>query len=575
MSVKLADRVSSTQGGHEDETFDDTPESELDRLDPPPDSYSITPFNDRTSIVLHAGSGGHGCISFLREKYIENGTFNGGDGGTGGSIHIQAVQGETSLLPPIAFNQEGIAILSAPDDVKSGSVAAQPPLEHDGFFSLPHPSSPPIAQSSLSSGYSATFLSSMFTPVDTTADPPVYTVKAFPEFLPATAMQIEASKHRVQRLASASFDVEVAASLPVIATPRCTPGATGSPARVTDSHKRNYSLRCSRTDVGDSEDLPSNRSFVADRTLNRRIHFMQELFGSDIVLVSSTVVDSASPFLEQTTISEEDAGRETEEEKAAPMTESSTSCIPSDTIKVLALVAVTFNAITDLYLTILPAVVVWNLQVMVKRARLGLFAALGLSFFATIASISKIYYVYALYAYTTTLHVIGRLIIVMAVEIDVVIIAASIPILAPLFLRNCSRNLIPNNPVLPAYEVQIVSAPRRNLLRLAKLFRRSPTGQTSVARHDSGLGFTSWRTDFDEDCVKGAHARSLEIVKTVVVAVDMAEQQQGATREEEIVPQSLHRSVSGEDSDITPSPQAWDELPTPLFLSEDDTSVFD
>jgi GTP-binding protein len=80
--------VSSTQEGHEDENLDDTPESELDRLDPPPDSYPITPFNDRASIVLHAGSGGHGCISFLRENYIENGPPNGGDGGTGGSIYI-------------------------------------------------------------------------------------------------------------------------------------------------------------------------------------------------------------------------------------------------------------------------------------------------------------------------------------------------------------------------------------------------------------------------------------------------------------------------------------------------------
>jgi GTP-binding protein len=89
--------VSSTQGGHEDENLDDTPESELDRLDPSPDSYPITPFNDRASIVLHTGSGGHGCISFLRENYIEIGPPNGGDGGTGGSIYIQAVQGETSL----------------------------------------------------------------------------------------------------------------------------------------------------------------------------------------------------------------------------------------------------------------------------------------------------------------------------------------------------------------------------------------------------------------------------------------------------------------------------------------------
>jgi hypothetical protein len=161
----------------------------------------------------------------------------------------------------------------------------------------------------------------MFTPVDTTADPPVYTVKAFPDLLPATAMQPEASKHRVQRLASVSFDVEVAASLPVVGTPRCTPGASGPSVRVIDSPKRNRSLRYSRTDVGNSEDLPSKKTFVADRTLSRRIHSMQELFGSDIVLVSPTVVDSAPPFLEQTAISEEDVDRETEEEKAAPMTE--------------------------------------------------------------------------------------------------------------------------------------------------------------------------------------------------------------------------------------------------------------
>jgi hypothetical protein len=74
-----------------------------------------------------------------------------------------------------------------------------------------------------------------------TEDPPMYTVRAFPEVLPATAIQLEASKHRIQRLASASFDVEVAASLPVIVTPRCSPGATGPPVRVTYSLKRNGS----------------------------------------------------------------------------------------------------------------------------------------------------------------------------------------------------------------------------------------------------------------------------------------------------------------------------------------------
>lgn len=36
-------------------------------------------------------------MSFLREKYIEEGPANGGDGGSGGNVYIQAVRGETSL----------------------------------------------------------------------------------------------------------------------------------------------------------------------------------------------------------------------------------------------------------------------------------------------------------------------------------------------------------------------------------------------------------------------------------------------------------------------------------------------
>lgn len=103
-----------------------------------------------------------------------------------------------------------------------------------------------------------------------------------------------------------------------------------------------------------------------------------------------------------------------------------------DVLKVLALVAVTLNAITDLYKTILPGVVVCNIQVLNNRARLGLTVMPGLSFFATIASISKIYYVYALNSCTNTLHIVGRSII-MAAEINVVIVVALVPILVLLF----------------------------------------------------------------------------------------------------------------------------------------------
>ncbi|KAI1007754.1 hypothetical protein K3495_g482 [Podosphaera aphanis] len=70
---------------------------ENSHLNPPPSDYSRTIFADRASITIFSGSGGHGCISFLREKYIDAGPPNGGDGGTGGNVYIQAVRGETSL----------------------------------------------------------------------------------------------------------------------------------------------------------------------------------------------------------------------------------------------------------------------------------------------------------------------------------------------------------------------------------------------------------------------------------------------------------------------------------------------
>ena len=70
---------------------------QYDHLNPTPPDYSSQPFTDACTLSVSAGGGGHGCISFLREKYIANGPPNGGDGGTGGSIYIQAVRGETSL----------------------------------------------------------------------------------------------------------------------------------------------------------------------------------------------------------------------------------------------------------------------------------------------------------------------------------------------------------------------------------------------------------------------------------------------------------------------------------------------
>ena len=47
-------------------------------------------FVDEATIRVLAGNGGHGCLSFRREKYIDKGGPDGGDGGHGGSVYLVA-----------------------------------------------------------------------------------------------------------------------------------------------------------------------------------------------------------------------------------------------------------------------------------------------------------------------------------------------------------------------------------------------------------------------------------------------------------------------------------------------------
>jgi len=54
-------------------------------------------FVDEATIRVLAGNGGHGCLSFRREKYVDRGGPDGGDGGHGGSVYLVADQSLNTL----------------------------------------------------------------------------------------------------------------------------------------------------------------------------------------------------------------------------------------------------------------------------------------------------------------------------------------------------------------------------------------------------------------------------------------------------------------------------------------------
>jgi GTP-binding protein len=55
-------------------------------------------FLDEAKVYIRSGDGGNGCVSFRREKFIEFGGPNGGDGGKGGDVVAEAVDGLNTLI---------------------------------------------------------------------------------------------------------------------------------------------------------------------------------------------------------------------------------------------------------------------------------------------------------------------------------------------------------------------------------------------------------------------------------------------------------------------------------------------
>jgi len=55
-------------------------------------------FLDEAKVMIRSGDGGNGCVAFRREKFIEFGGPNGGDGGRGGNVVAEAVEGLNTLI---------------------------------------------------------------------------------------------------------------------------------------------------------------------------------------------------------------------------------------------------------------------------------------------------------------------------------------------------------------------------------------------------------------------------------------------------------------------------------------------
>lgn len=65
-------------------------------------------FVDEATIMVRAGNGGNGCVSFHREKFVPFGGPDGGDGGDGGSVYVE-VNEALNTLSEFRFTRKWIA----------------------------------------------------------------------------------------------------------------------------------------------------------------------------------------------------------------------------------------------------------------------------------------------------------------------------------------------------------------------------------------------------------------------------------------------------------------------------------
>src|SRR5687768_18576579 len=88
-------------------------------------------FLDQAKIYLKSGAGGPGAVSFRREKYIEYGGPDGGNGGKGGDIVLVSVAGLNTLID-FRYSQHFKALRGGHGMGKDRTGAGAPDLVIEG-----------------------------------------------------------------------------------------------------------------------------------------------------------------------------------------------------------------------------------------------------------------------------------------------------------------------------------------------------------------------------------------------------------------------------------------------------------
>ncbi|KAF1355296.1 hypothetical protein BDV97DRAFT_395665 [Delphinella strobiligena] len=261
------------------------------------------------------------------------------------------------------------------------------------------------------------------------------------------------------------------------------------------------------------------------------------------------------------------------------------SCLASPIHNYVAVFAGSFNTLTDVYLTILPSLVLWNLKKMRRNTKIGIALMFGLSILACAASAGKTTMIKALGSHSDQIQRATHFVHffwVSTTEMNTVTISASIPCLAPLFMGARSslarrKSVVP----LPLFETSCEGAPKRTLLRQKATSRiqdcfsffRGPRVVKDLS--DGEL------EDLIVARIRGAPMRIM-VQKDVIIETE--ESGRGRILEgSSAIPLALRESRSGEGFAKTDSfghdkatkshTTTWEEFPTPQLAPISSTST--